>query len=208
MTIMRQVVHARSVTPPWSRHAWSSQQLCLGSQAFPSWVIRCGLWWGEGMVSVVVDCGVGQRNGSTTTMRPYYAIDHYPLYLLSVSTSFLWRQTVVGTIVVQSGQLVAHALAVHGATHGGHTARTTHRHPQYAQPVAPVRQRHGRRPRLPSMGFPEQAPHRDQGQPWGRTREETRHHRFTVPRDAIPTRRSSFRLFAMASPHWMLVGSD
>src|SRR5215813_9134564 len=43
--------------------------------------------------------------------------------------------------------------------------------------------------------------------PWGRTREKQWPHRLTMPRDAWPTRPSDFRLLAMASPHWMLVGS-
>jgi hypothetical protein len=32
-------------------------------------------------------------------------------------------------------------------------------------------------------------------------------HRLTLPREALPTRPSSFRLLAMASPYWMLVGN-
>jgi len=56
-------------------------------------------------------------------------------------------------------------------------------------------------------GFTDQAPHRDQGQPGGRTREKKRPNRFTIPRGAMPARLSSFRLLAMASRHWMLVGS-
>src|SRR5712692_11153521 len=70
MTIMCQVVHASAVIYPWSRHDRSSQQPWLGSRTSPSWAIRGGLWLGEGMGSVVVDCGVGQRNRSTTTPRP------------------------------------------------------------------------------------------------------------------------------------------
>ena len=41
-----------------------------------------------------------------------------------------------------------------------------------------------------------------------RTREEKRPHRLTIPRDALPARLSSFRLLAMASQHWLLVGSS
>jgi hypothetical protein len=40
-----------------------------------------------------------------------------------------------------------------------------------------------------------------------RTREEQRSHHLAMPRDALPTRLSSFRLLAIASAHWMLVGS-
>ncbi len=39
-----------------------------------------------------------------------------------------------GMIVVQSGQLVAHELALPLATHGGHTERTKHLHQQHAPP--------------------------------------------------------------------------
>src|SRR6266705_409480 len=46
------------------------------------------------------------------------------------------------------------------------------------------------------------------GTPRWRTREEKRPNRLTMPRDALPARLSSFRLLAMASPHWMLVGSS
>src|SRR5712664_1035879 len=41
-----------------------------------------------------------------------------------------------------------------------------------------------------------------------RTREEQRPNRLTMPRDALLARLSDFRLLAMASPHWMLVGSS
>jgi hypothetical protein len=39
------------------------------------------------------------------------------------------------------------------------------------------------------------------GTPRGRTREKKRPNRLTIPRDALPTRPSYFRLLAMASPH-------
>src|SRR5882672_12691300 len=41
-----------------------------------------------------------------------------------------------------------------------------------------------------------------------RTREEKRPNHLTIPRDALPARLSYFRLLAMASPHWLLVGSS
>ncbi len=91
----------------------------------------------------------------------------------------------MGTIVVQSGQLATHELAVHVATHGGHTERTKYLHQQHAQPVAHVRQCQGRRPLLTPVGFTDQELHRDQGQPCGRTREEKRPNRSTVPLDAM-----------------------
>jgi hypothetical protein len=51
------------------------------------------------------------------------------------------------------------------------------------------------------------APHCEQGQPGGRTREEKRSNRLTIPRDAMPATPSYFRLLAMALPNWMIVGS-
>src|SRR5713101_9515492 len=56
----------------------------------------------------------------------------------------------------------------------------------------------------PPRGCTTPAPRSDGGQPCGRTWEEKRHHRSLVPRDAMPTRRSSFRLLVMASPYWMI----
>ena len=103
-------------------------------------------------------------------------------------------------------QRVVQALAVHWGAHGGPAARTHHRHALHTQPVAPVRQRHGRRPQLPPRGAP--IKHHHQGQPGGRTREETHPKRFTVPREAIPAWLSSFRLRARASPQVRLGGSD
>ena len=102
---------------------------------------------------------------------------------------------------------VAQEWAGHWATHEGPAACPQHRHPPHAQPLAPVRQHQGRRPRLTPRGCTDPTPPSDAGQPCGRTREEHRHHRCTVPRDAMPTRRSSFRLLAIASPYWMIYGS-
>ena len=101
-------------------------------------------------------------------------------------------------------QLVAHELAGHWATHAGPAERPPHRLPPHAQPLAPVRQHHGRCPRLPPRGCPDHTPPSDAGQPCGRLREEQRHHCSRVPRDARPRRRSSFRLLAMAFPYWMI----
>src|SRR6266478_8787730 len=63
--------------------------------------------------------------------------------LLYISTSFLWWQAVVGTIVIKSSKLIAHSLAVHWVTHGGPAERTKHLHQPHARPVAHVRQRQG-----------------------------------------------------------------
>ena len=86
--------------------------------------------------------------------------------------------------------------------------RLQHRHPPRAQPVAPLRERHCRCPRLPPRSCTDQAPHREQGHPGGYTPEEKRLHRFTflVMRGA-PT----YPIFA--SWPWprhnsLLVGSD
>ena len=104
----------------------------------------------------------------------------------------------------QIGQRVAQELAVHWASHGGPATRTQRRPEPHAQPVAYGRQRSGRWPLWTPRGCTTPAPRSDGGQPCGRTWEEKRHHRSLVPRDAMPTRRSSFRLLAMASPYWMI----
>ena len=57
----------------------------------------------------------------------------------------------------------AHECAVHVATQRGRAQRLPHRHPPRAQPVAPLREPHCRRPRLPPRRCTDQAPHRDQG---------------------------------------------
>ena len=72
-----------------------------------------------------------------------------------------------------------------------------------AQPVAPVRQRPGNVSPAGPRGCTPHAPPSDKGQPWSRTREEKRHHRFRVPRDALPTQWSSFRLLVLVLPDWM-----
>ena len=114
---------------------------------------------------------------------------------------------VVSSCGHNSGQIehrVAHALAGHWATPEGPAACPQPRHPPHAQPLAPGRQPQGRRPRLTPRGCTAQTPPSAAGQPWGRLREAQRHHRSLVPREARPTRRSSFRLLAMASPYWMI----
>src|SRR6266702_3013233 len=61
----------------------------------------------------------------------------------------------------------AHEFAEHLATQRGLAKRIQHRHPPRAQPAAPIRERHCRRPRLPPRSCTDQAPYRDQGQPGG-----------------------------------------
>jgi hypothetical protein len=61
----------------------------------------------------------------------------------------------------------AHEFAVHVATQRGRAKHLQHRHPPRAQPVAPLRERHCRRPRLTPRSCTDQTPSRDQGQPGG-----------------------------------------
>ena len=102
---------------------------------------------------------------------------------------------------------LAHEFAGHVATQRGRAARPPHRRLPRAQPVAPMRECPCRRPWLTPGSCTAQAPHRDQAYRGGRTRQEQRPQRVTVPRDAMSARLSSFRLLAMASLHRMLVGS-
>src|SRR5207245_2222439 len=64
-------------------------------------------------------------------------------------------------------QRAAHEFAMHVATRRGLAERPQHRHPPRAQPVAPLRERHCRRPRLTPSRCTDQAPSRDQGHPGG-----------------------------------------
>src|SRR5262249_20670623 len=128
-----------------------------------------------------------------------FTCDHTPTVSLGVTSA------VVSSCGHERGQIaprVAHELAGHWATHEGPAEQTPHRHPPHAPPLAPVRQHHGQRPRLTPRGCTAQTPPSAGGQPCGRLREEQRHHRSLVPRDARPRRRSSFRLLALASPYW------
>ena len=58
--------------------------------------------------------------------------------LLYVSTQLPWWQTLTGTVMGESGQLVAHALTVYLATDGVEAGCTEHLE-QQTQPVAHVR---------------------------------------------------------------------
>jgi hypothetical protein len=118
-------------------------------------------------------------------VQPYaYCISEVIYYLVS---SYVYNGR-------QIGQRVAQEWAVHWASHGGPATRTQRRSAPHAQPVAYVRQRAGRWPLLTPRGCTTPAPRSDGGPPCGRTWEEQRHHRSLVPREAMPTRRSSFRL--------------
>ena len=95
-------------------------------------------------------------------------------------------------------QRAAHECAVHVATQNGFATRIQYRHPPRAQPVAPMRERHCRGPRLPSLH--RSGPLAPSGTTRWRAREEQQPHRLTMPREALPTRLSSLCLLAMASP--------
>ena len=129
------------------------------------------------------------------------------LHLLYLSTSFLWWQAVVSIIGVKS----RNALRIN--------SRCTWRHREgsrnvYTPPSAAPSAR------CACAGAPLQTSTADpealrrsgtlsrSGTARWRTREETRPHRLPLPREAMPARLSYFRLLAMASPHWMLVGSS
>jgi len=56
----------------------------------------------------------------------------------------------------------------------------------------------------PRGGCTTSAPRSDGSQPCGRTWEEKRHHRSLVPRTAMRTGRSAFRLLAMTFPDLMI----
>ena len=73
-------------------------------------------------------------------------------------------------------------------------------HPPRAQPVAPLRERHCRRSTAAPEALHRSGPLARSGTTRWRTREEQQPHRLTMPRDALPTRLSSFCLLAMASP--------
>jgi hypothetical protein len=93
-----------------------------------------------------------------------------------------------------------------------HNSRCTWRHREGSRHVDHTAIRHANSPLRPGGSVPAdvygcpEARHRSgplsrSGTPRGRTREKKRPHRLTMPRDALPTRPSSFRLLAMASPH-------
>ena len=91
-----------------------------------------------------------------------------PYTILTVSLDVI--SLVASSCGYDRGQIehrAAHECAVHVATQRELAKRIQHRHPPRAQPVAPLRERHGRRPRLPPRRCTDQAPSRDQGHPGG-----------------------------------------
>ena len=128
------------------------------------------------------------------------------LFVYKPTVSLGVTSAVVSSCGHDSGHIehrVTHELAGHWATHERPAEGIQHRHPPHAQPLAPVRQPQGRRPRLTPRGCTDHTSPSDEGHPCGRIREEQRHHRSLVPRDARPRQRSSFRLLGMASPYWI-----
>ena len=89
---------------------------------------------------------------------------------------------------------------MHVATQRGHAKRLQHRHSPRVQLVVPMREQHCRHARLPPRRCTVQALSRAQGQPGGAPGRQQQPQRLTMPRDALPTRLSSFCLLAMASP--------
>jgi hypothetical protein len=64
-------------------------------------------------------------------------------------------------IIGESGQLIAHSLAMHLATDGGNGGRVEHLYQQQAPHVAYVQQREGRRALLPLVSLPDHEPDRN-----------------------------------------------
>src|SRR5215472_10530803 len=96
---------------------------------------------------------------------------------------------------------VAHEFPAHVATQRGRAERPPHHHPPRAQPVAPMRERHCRRSRLPPEELPRSGTAPRAGTPrWLHTGGETPQ-AFQIPRGARLAGLSSFRLLAMASLH-------
>jgi hypothetical protein len=181
-------------TPPKrSRRRWQrGTERGASPRTSPWWC--CGRLWGSWSVETRL---------SHCKLRPTVTT---PINLPMPTVSLGVTSAVVSSCGHDSGHIehrVAHELAGHWATHERPAEGTQHRHPPHAQPLAPVRQHHGRRPRLTPRGCTDHTSPSDEGHPCGRIREEQRHHRSLVPRDARPRRRSSFRLLGMASPYWM-----
>src|SRR5262249_18734389 len=129
------------------------------------------------------------------------------IYLLYVTTSLLWWQAVAGIIGGEIEPRVAHESTAHVATQRGLAERPQHRHPPRVHPVAPLRECHGRRPRLTRRSSTAQAPHREQKRPGGRTREEKRPNRFKFLMMRGPSADPLFASGPWPRHSWMLVGS-
>ena len=102
----------------------------------------------------------------------------------------------------------AHLFAVDVATQKGLAKRRQYRHPPRAQPMAPMRERHCRYPRMPPRRGTDQAPYRDQGQPGGayRRRNDPIALQFHVMR--CPPASPLFASWLWPRHHSLLVGSD
>ena len=128
--------------------------------------------------------------------------------LLYLSTSFLWWQVVTGIIGVTSSTALRMNSRCTWQQREGLAKRLQHRHPPHVQPVAPVRERHCRRPRLTPEAWHRSGTLSRSGTPWWRTQKEKGRNRLTISHDAMPARLSNFRLLGMTSPYSMLVGSS
>jgi hypothetical protein len=101
----------------------------------------------------------------------------------------------------------AHECAVHVTTQRGLAKCLQHRHPPCAQPVAPMRQCHRRRPRLTRRSCTAQTPFHDQRQPSGA------HGRRNDPIASPCLVMGCLPVSPLFAPwpwpchHWMLVGS-
>src|SRR5262249_35772675 len=92
------------------------------------------------------------------TIEVLAKLGRVPIDLLYLSTLFLWWQPVAGIIGVKS----SHAFRINSRCTWQHreglAKRLQHCHPPRAQPVAAVRKRHSRRPRLPPRRGTDQHP--------------------------------------------------
>ena len=126
------------------------------------------------------------------------------LYLLYLSTSFLWLQVVAAIIGVKS----SNALRINSRCMWRHREGVRHvYHTAIRRALSPL---HSCESVMQTSTAAPEVLHRSgtlsrSGTTRWRTREVKRPNCLTIPRDAMPTRLSSFRLLAMASPHWLLV---
>ena len=112
------------------------------------------------------------RKGENMQSKKFH-LCHYtnPFTYLAIPTVSLDIISLVasscGYYTGQIEQRAAQSFAVHVTTQRGLATCLQHRHPPCVQPVAPRRECHRRRPRLPPRRGTAQAPSRDQGAPGG-----------------------------------------
>ena len=130
----------------------------------------------------------------------------WSINLLYLSTSFLWWQVVAAILGVKS----SNALRMNSRCTWRH--REGVRHVDYTAIRRALSPLHSCESVMQTSTAAPEVWHRSgtlsrSGTTRWRTREVKRPNDLTMPRDALPTRLSSFRLLAMASPHWMLIGN-